>query len=206
MSAREPEWREIPGFPLYEVSDQGQIRSWKNYGAVTPHLLKMPLNHHGYPTVSLYGDHGVKTRPVHRFVLLAFRGPKPPGMVGRHANGIRTDNRLSNLNYSTVTQNNRDQLRHRTHAQASKTHCSVGHPFNASNTYLRTLPNGAINRVCLECRRQRGRSLHHAGRALRAIAELLAAETRPVIEVERIRELIPGELLSGPTSDRTGPR
>jgi len=42
---------------------------------------------------------------AHQLVLQAFVGPKPEGMEINHKNGIRTDNRLENLEYVTHQQN-----------------------------------------------------------------------------------------------------
>lgn len=201
MSSREPVWRVIPGFSMYEVSDQGQLRSWRNgkYGrAAAPRLMKLPLDYHGYPATNLRGDDGLRhTFRIHRLVLLAFRGPRPPGMDSRHANGDPTDNRLSNLNYSTRSRNMRDRVRHGTHHMAIKTHCPAGHPYDQANTVMKYKPDdGGPNRQCRECRREQSRLLRDAARAMRTVAKLVVAETRPTIEVERVRELIPPDLLA----------
>lgn len=42
---------------------------------------------------------------IHQIVLEAFCGPCPDGMEVLHGNGIRTDNRLSNLRYGTRSEN-----------------------------------------------------------------------------------------------------
>ncbi len=51
---------------------------------------------------------------AHRLVLTAFRGPCPEGMVTRHLNGVRTDNRLVNLAWGTPCENEADKVRHGT--------------------------------------------------------------------------------------------
>src|SRR5258708_5323391 len=64
----------------------------------TPHC-----NSQGYPTFRRW--------PVHYIVLRAFRGERPEGMVCRHLNDVKTDNRLENLAYGTRAQNYRDCIR-----------------------------------------------------------------------------------------------
>jgi hypothetical protein len=205
MGKQQPQWRPIPGASMYEASDQGEVRSWRGWRGrrrtEAPRILK-PALQHGYPTVSIVDDDGCKaTFRVHRAVLLAFRGPRPPDMQTRHANGIRTDNRLSNLNYCTPSQNSRDQVRHGTHREARKTHCPAGHAYERNNTVIK-----GTGRHCRECTRERTRRrdrLNRAStRALREIAKLIAAETRPAVEIELILELIPPELLANPIAER----
>ena len=72
---------------------------------------------------------------IHQIVLEAFCGPCPDGMEVLHGNGIRTDNRLSNLRYGTRSENNADSIRHGTHPHSSKTHCPAGHAYSTENTY-----------------------------------------------------------------------
>lgn len=139
-----------------------------------------------------------KTIKVASLVLLAFRGPRPSGLQARHANGIRTDDRLSNLNYCTPSQNVRDQVRHKTHNSASKTHCPMGHPYDGDNTLVEGKGQG---RKCRACKRERAGVRARAAVAMRKVAKLIDAETRPVIEVKRIRELIPPELLRSDEPD-----
>lgn len=42
---------------------------------------------------------------VHRIVIAAFIGPAPDGLVVNHKNGVKTDNRVSNLEYVTPEEN-----------------------------------------------------------------------------------------------------
>ena len=62
-----------------------------------------------YLGVMLRKDNVLRTHSVHSLVLLAFRGPRPSGLVARHLNSIKTDNRLDNLEYNTQSVNCRDK-------------------------------------------------------------------------------------------------
>lgn len=98
-------WREIPGFPGYEASDLGRVRSLINTRgnpARTP-KLKKPWMRGGYPIVTLTRTRGRtdSVKQVGHFVLLAFRGDPPPGTECSHLNGNQLDNRLANLAWET---------------------------------------------------------------------------------------------------------
>jgi hypothetical protein len=115
------EWRAIPGFSDYEVSNLGRVRSWRIKGNTTkpviePRILrKYPSGfQQKYRSVKLYKENKGHTISVHRLVLETFIGPKPEGQETRHLNGISTDNRLDNLAYGTHTENMADQVLHGT--------------------------------------------------------------------------------------------
>lgn len=100
------EWRAIPGFERYEVSDQGRVRSIWCRGRNRIKVLRLTPGTLGYLVVNLFRE-GSKPRTykVHRLVLLAFSGPPPDGFEGAHLNGINTDNRLVNLRWVTPKEN-----------------------------------------------------------------------------------------------------
>lgn len=91
------EWKQIPGWPGYEASDEGQVRSASQ--VLTPQ--SQPSGH-----LALM----IRRRKlrVHHAVLLAFVGPCPDGMECRHLNDDPTDNRLANLRWGTRTENRAD--------------------------------------------------------------------------------------------------
>jgi hypothetical protein len=120
----EETWKPVVGYEGYEVSDQGNVRSWRIKGntkkpVTTPRLLKAWKHGHGrkYCAVKLSKDNKGHTISVHRIVLEAFVGPMPEGQECRHLNGNPEDNRLENLAYGTHLENMDDLRRHGTHAR-----------------------------------------------------------------------------------------
>lgn len=156
-------WVPLPGWPIYEVSSLGRIRSidrisfekggrtCRRRGYIRK-LYTNPVN--GYLVVSIGNNGKWSTRAVHVLVALAFHGPKPSAnSVVRHLNGDKYDNRPENLAWGTMSDNNFDLVVHGTHFNTKKTHCKYGHPFNEENTYWR--PTGG--RRCLTCKRAAAR-------------------------------------------------
>ena len=114
-----PHFKPVPGFSGVFASSDGEI--WKLNTSVKParwkgcRQLRPSTGRDGYLDVVL--TTGVNARikkPVHVLVSLAFHGPRPKGMVTTHMNGVRTDNRPSNLAYRTPQENALDKHRHGT--------------------------------------------------------------------------------------------
>jgi hypothetical protein len=97
------EWADVPGFPGYQVSRRGQVRSLKK-----GRILKPFLGQDGYLHLNLWRDGRPKHHLVHRVVASAWLGGIPEGYQVNHKNGIKTDNRLENLEVVTPQEN----LRH----------------------------------------------------------------------------------------------
>ena len=112
--ARAERWRQVPGYPDYDVSDQGRIRSWKG-GVKKPKLMRTRIgSRDGYPRVTLQDRHGKKkVERVHLLVARAFLGPAR-GRLVRHKDGKKHRPMLSNLEYGTYLDNKLDKHRHGT--------------------------------------------------------------------------------------------
>lgn len=116
------EWRPVMGFEgLYEVSDQGRVKSLPRTGRQAPEYVLTPKSGSRgsrggkcYYRVALRDADGKPhTRAVHRIVAEAFLGPKPKGQLIRHGLGGPYDNRVVNLCYGTYVQNVADRELHR---------------------------------------------------------------------------------------------
>jgi hypothetical protein len=92
-------WKPIPDYEgLYEVSDQGRVRS-------RTRTLR-PGRVGGYAHLVLSKRGKRRGFLVHRLVLLAHVGRCPDGHESSHLNGDRCDNRLANLAWETASANN----------------------------------------------------------------------------------------------------
>lgn len=103
-------WKRIPGFEMYEVSNDGRVASYHRpmNGPWFAHSrpLKPSIDNSGYCLVTLTDEHGNKRAyGVHRLVAWAFIGPQDDGVTVNHKNGIKDDNRVENLEYLSAVDN-----------------------------------------------------------------------------------------------------
>lgn len=105
-------WKDIEGFPGYQVSDHGNVRSRVNnrhglsdeYHPLKPYVSKL-----GYESVCL----GRNTRrSIHRLVASAFL-PNPNNLpLVRHMDDNPRNNHVTNIAWGTQTDNMQDCVRH----------------------------------------------------------------------------------------------
>lgn len=97
-------WKDVIGFEgLYQVSNLGNVRALKYAGSKETNIkvLKPILKRNGYYSVNICG----KNIEIHRLVAPAFI-PNPHNKPQiDHINTIRTDNKVSNLRWVTVWEN-----------------------------------------------------------------------------------------------------
>ena len=95
------EWRTIPGWENYQVSNAGRVKS------IHGNIIKQREDRTGYLRVNLRrGRKKQKTIRTHRLVALAWLGEPPtPEHQVDHKNGDRQDNRVENLEYVTRREN-----------------------------------------------------------------------------------------------------
>ncbi len=96
-------WKNIPFIQGYQVSDKGNIRSLR-----TLKLLKPSINSRGYCLISIKK----KTYRVHRLIAITFIQKKSEyknldfkDLQVNHIDGIKTNNVVENLEWSTNSEN-----------------------------------------------------------------------------------------------------
>ena len=108
-------WKPVAGVAeFYEVSDMGRVRTWWRTGrrkpfdwrTSTPRVLALRISSNGYAKVRLTNARKEKAEAwVHRLVAEAFHGSALPFAQANHIDGCKTNNRITNLEWSTPSEN-----------------------------------------------------------------------------------------------------
>lgn len=97
------EFKDIPGWEgLYAVSKDGRVWSFHS-----KKILKSKLRRDGYLNVVLSRDLKTKTLMVHRLIALTYIANIENKSQVNHINGIKSDNRSENLEWTTPGENTR---------------------------------------------------------------------------------------------------
>lgn len=142
-------WKDVPGFEdLYEVSDTGVVRSKIRalfyHDTVNIHNSRVlkPYENKRYKSdcitglrVTLSKENKPKRFFIHQLVMLAFKGPCPDKMEVAHNDGNCYNNNLSNLRYTSHSDNEMDKVEHGTMRYGRRHH-------NYKNKYRVLDPEG----------------------------------------------------------------
>lgn len=147
----------VPGMPYTYATKDGDIYSnhpgsrWKGKKL---HKLKPMDNGRGYMRVQCHG----RRRCTHLLIAATFIGPKPAGMEVNHIDGDKLNNRPSNLEYVTRSENMKHCFRvglgnpphGETHHRAKLSDASVArlrHDYVMLLDGLERMPNGAMKHL-----------------------------------------------------------
>ena len=99
-------WKDIKGFEgLYMVSNIGNVKRLKNEKAFLEKLIGRSVDRYGYVKRVLCKQGKLKNFTEHRLVATAFiENPENKSTIN-HINGIKTDNRVENLEWNTNLEN-----------------------------------------------------------------------------------------------------
>lgn len=102
------QWKGVPNFDGYEVSDKGRVRSFRRRSYQNNgkgHILKPVISNKGYEQVSLYKDKKQYQKSIHRLVAESFIPNPENKRTVNHKNCVKTDNQASNLEWATSSEN-----------------------------------------------------------------------------------------------------
>lgn len=128
----------ISGFPMYEISNYGNIRNVK-----TKRPRKLQQTPSGYLRVTLY-EGTVKRHIffVHRLVWLNFVGDIPSDLQINHKDENKTNNCLNNLELLTPKENSNYGNRNKNVSEHTKnTHSKTVYQFNLDGNFIKSFPS-----------------------------------------------------------------
>lgn len=99
-------WKDIEGYEgLYQVSNQGRVKSLNYHRTGKERTLKQGLTHAGYYQVKLWKNGEYKWHKAHRLVAKAFCDGYEDNLVVNHIDENKTNNHYTNLEWVTQREN-----------------------------------------------------------------------------------------------------
>jgi hypothetical protein len=145
-------WKKVDGFPWYEISDQGKLRSSKTSITKTVSGTKHAK---GYVVYTLTDNAGKKHRKLaHRLVAIAFLFNADERLTDVcHNDGVPDNNLHTNLRWDTHQNNQLDMLRHGT-AQTGEKSCTAKLTLEQVEDIKKRVaegPRGTARKLAFEC-------------------------------------------------------
>ena len=130
-------WKSIEGYPNYMISNLGRVKSLRFR---KEKIMKLRNDSDGYLLINFHKNKKQNTFKVHRLVAQTFI-PNPENKPHiDHINGIRDDNRVENLRWVTIKENNNNPL-HRNKISESRK-MIFSHLHFASKPIIQFTKNG----------------------------------------------------------------
>jgi len=110
MKEANEEWKKVQKYnDKYLVSNLGRVKSLFQS---KERIMQLVNDRYGYLTVKLCGEYGKRKRfTIHRLVMITFKPiDNMDNLVIDHINAIKTDNRLDNLKWCTIKENNNNPI------------------------------------------------------------------------------------------------
>jgi hypothetical protein len=102
-------WLPIAEFKNYFISPEGGVLSTAiSHGRKgVPRILKPVIDKQGYSRIKIWHNGKYHVRKIHRLVASVCIEKKSKNLVVNHINCIRHDNRVENLEWASIAENNR---------------------------------------------------------------------------------------------------
>lgn len=101
-------WKDIDGYNgMYQVSNKGKVRSWKNnkWGKLKSPKILSAFKVNGYFRVALSKNNNATQYSIHRLVCEAFIPNPENKREVNHIDAVKTNNEISNLEWVTSSEN-----------------------------------------------------------------------------------------------------
>ena len=92
-------WKNIKGYPKYQVSNFGRVKSLNYNSTGLSKIMSLAKTKKGYLCVCLYKDKKSYVKPVHRIVAESFLPNLNNKSQVNHIDGDKTNNRVNNLEW-----------------------------------------------------------------------------------------------------------
>lgn len=93
-------WSKIQGFPNYKINELGEV-----FNLTTGRKLATPVHAHGYSCVRLWHNGKTKLLKIYRLLAIAFIPNPDKKREVNHLDGNRMNKALSNLEWTTPSEN-----------------------------------------------------------------------------------------------------